>query len=91
MSTDVEADAAMKVALYQQAVADVIAVVGTALEADEAGADMGTWIADQTEHWTREHGRAGVMIIGLMLPAAGLDPLALAAIGRALIHGKADG
>jgi len=81
----------MRAALYQQAVADVIAIVGTAVEADAAGVDMATWIAEHTEHWTREHGRAGVMICGLLLTATGTEPEALAAIGRALIHGPDGG
>lgn len=76
----------MTAALYRQAVVDVISTVGTAVEADEAGVDMAQWIAECSQGWTREHGRAGVMIIGLLMSAAGIAPEALAGIGQALVH-----
>lgn len=71
--------------LRNRAVADFIALVGTSVEAIDADVDLGEWISEQTQHWTADHGRMGVLVCGMLLTAGGIDAEALAAIGRALI------
>lgn len=80
----------VNVALYRAAVADVIAAIATSIEAQGDGVDFATWLADITEHWTRDHGRAAVMVCGMLLAASDTPVEALAAIGRALIHPDGD-
>jgi len=73
-------------ALHQQAVADFVAMVGTAVEAAESSVDIGEWIAENTQHWTREHARAGVLVLGMLITSSDIPSEALATVGRALIH-----
>lgn len=86
MSEPTTATPEMGEALWKQSVVDVIAVVGTTIEAEIDGQDIADWVASQTQHWTRDHGRAAVMIIGLLLATSGIPAEALASLGRALIH-----
>lgn len=72
-------------ALRDQATIDVVSTVATTMEMALAGHDIAPWIAENTEHWTRDHGRQAVLIIGMLASGAELGPEDIAAMGKLLL------
>lgn len=72
-------------ALRNQATADFIATVGALDEAMTADVPVADWLVELTQDWTTDHARQGVLVCGMLMASAGIDPEALAGIGRALI------
>lgn len=72
-------------ALRDQAIIDLVAVAATTIEMVAAGHDPSPWIADQTAHWTGDHGRQAVLLLGMLASGAQLDPTDIATMGHALL------
>lgn len=78
-------DALEQRALRDQATIDFVSIAATTMEMAAAGHDIADWVAEHTEHWTRDHARQAVLIVGMLASGASLDPGDVAMMGQLLL------
>lgn len=71
--------------LRNRATADFIAALGVLNDAMDAEVDFADYLGELSKHWTADHARQGLMVCGMVMASAGIEPEALVGIGRALI------